>query len=1158
MVGRGGPCVGRVAPGCERSDERLAIADRLVQRGDLGELGRVEPLDLARAAQCLARALGVARAVARERRDVKPDLASPLRVGGAQHLGFALVQIERAAPVLHRFEQALERAQCGEVRGVRLECGGVVAARACGRGQAVPVDVGERAQERAPVGGIAVARAVELALERFRDVVPAPEPLGGPAQAVQRIEICGIAFERHVVGVECRGGAAQRLLADRRQLEPVGRAAADPREAPRESPLELDPAAVGAQQAQAHALDAILCIAAEQRDIFGIEQRAQVGEGSVGSREVGVVGERELAAQLAPAVVEHRSRIERGELALGVTRPGSDASDRTLGVGERGEDLHSRRASGGHEPLRDLPMARGGLRFAQLGKVERRQLAVQIEVGADLHEQRLERLRALRVPSELALEGSAQTQRLGVRSRGDQRRKRAPLLARLAQQRRALEVTARRCPARCRRSLRFERTHERFAVAELAVRAGDLRKHLGIVWPLAAQPLEPGKRRCRRDPLPCGARRALDLHCALGGGPVGELARFGVEPLAPALLALEERGELAAQLDARFAARIDRERRPVAVDRGGRSRERTREQTRLALMPFPALVRRLACGDARVEQRERVFAAAERLGDRERCIERAAVARRELEHARRVHERIRGRRGAQSLDQLEAHRHLRGPGEMAQLRLEQLDQRLAATLRAVQLAQRRLDRAIARALGERAAVGFGGFVRLVDAQVRVAQAGPPVRALCRGLARHRRIAAQLDQVGVIVSALIGGGERLGHQCIGSELFESDLECGDRALEVVEVRLADVRDLEPQRGAVAGGVRIGAVDRREPRLEQSDEVLVAVLLLVAALEEARGRRVRGREVEDPLVVRAGALGLRELAVERSQARAQLELARVVGTVGQLRFECARAVVRALRSLVVRGERLPEIAAARVERDRALEVQDLTGGIGEALRAQAREAFVQTGVDFGGPAPERSRPVVAQRRPALEPLEQPLAVLRRVSHHVAHLASGDESIEDRECVLGAVEPFLEQQCALESEMAALRLAAAALLILEETGESVGVDARAQCALEPGARLARVGCVGEHAPIHVRCVLGTMQVVLQDRCSAQIERGGRGSALVRGGAPREPLRELLVAARASEQGIDPIAEVRAAVLRLGAQEHGDRASQITAPLVEIRELE
>jgi hypothetical protein len=32
----------------------------------------------------------------------------------------------------------------------------------------------------------------------------------------------------------------------------------------------------------------------------------------------------------------------------------------------------------------------------------------------------------------------------------------------------------------------------------------------------------------------------------------------------------------------------------------------------------------------------------------------------------------------------------------------------------------------------------------------------------------------------------------------------------------------VRDLEAQRGAVAGRVRIGAVDRREPRLEQRDQ------------------------------------------------------------------------------------------------------------------------------------------------------------------------------------------------------------------------------------------------------------------------------------------------------------------------------------------------
>ena len=1022
----------------------------------------------------------------------------------------------------------------------------------------MPVDVGERAQQRAAVGRIAVARTLELALERFRDVAPAAEPLGGAAQAAQRVEVRGIALERHAIGVERRGGPAQRLLADQREVEPVGRAAADPREPQREPALELDPAAVGAQQAQAHALDAVLIVAAEQRDVVGVEQRAQMGERRVGTRQVGVVGERELAAQLAPAIVEHRSRVERGELALGMARPGSDAPDRALGVGQRGEDLDVRGAAGGYEPLRGLPVARSRIRCAQLAGVERRQLAVQIEVGAAVHEQRLERLRALCVPTELALERRALAQRFGMRSRRDECRQCASLFARLAQQRRALQVAARCRLARRRQRLRLERAHERLAVAELAVRARDLGEHLGILGPLAAQPLEPRQRGGRGDPLPRDARRALGQRCAVGGGAVGEPARLGIEPLAPALFALEQRGELAAQLGARAAARPGGECRAIGLDRRGRARERAREQVRSARVPFGALVRRRASRDSSVEQCERLFAAAERLGDRERGVERAAVARRELQHARRMHQRVRGRRGAQPLDQLEAHRHFRGAREVAQLRFEQRDERLAATLRAVELAQRGLDRAIAGALGEGAAVGLCGVVGLVDAQVGVAEARPPVCALRRVLARRRGVAAQLHQVGVIVAALIGGRERLGHQCVGPELFERHLERGDRALEIVEMCLAHVGDLQPQRGAVTGRVRIGAVDRREPRLEQRDQILVAVLLFVAALEEARGRRVRRGKVEDALVMRARALGLRQLAVERREPRAQLELAAVIGPVGQLGFERACAVGGAVSALVVRSKDLPQVAAARIECDRAFEVQDLAGGIGEALRAQAREAFVEARIGLGGVPPERSPPMLAQRRPALQALEQALAVLFRVAHDLGDCARGGEPVEDRERVLGAIEPFLEQERALEREMTAFRLAAAPLLILEEAGEPGRVDARAQRALEPRARLERFGRVSEHGPIHLRRIFGPVQVVLQDRRAAQIERCRGGTSLAGGGALHEPLHELVVAARAREQRVDPLAELRAAALRLGTQQHRDRAREVAASLVDVRQLE
>ena len=137
------------------------------------------------------------------------------------------------------------------------------------------------------------------------------------------------------------------------------------------------------------------------------------------------------------------------------------------------------------------------------------------------------------------------------------------------------------------------------------------------------------------------------------------------------------------------------------------------------------------------------------------------------------------------------------------------------------------------------------------------------------------------------------------------------------------------------------------------------------------------------------------------------------------------------------------------------------------------------------------PSEREPVVAQRRPALEPLEQPLAVLLGVAHDLGHRALGREPREDRERVLGAIEPLLEQERALEREVAARRIAAAALLVLEEPGQSRRVGARAQRALEARARLVRFGRVREHVPVDRGGVFGAAQIVLQHRRAAQIER-------------------------------------------------------------------
>jgi hypothetical protein len=182
-----GARVGCVAPGRERRDERIAVADLLVQRSQLGELTCVERLDLARAAQRLARALGIVRAVARELGHVQPDLAAALRVRSAEHLDLALVQVERAAPVLHRLEQPLERSQRCEVGRVRLQRSARSSgSRAWSRRGGASGCPRARAEARRGRAGSRSGAPSSSRSKRLGHLAPATEPLGGAAQAAQR------------------------------------------------------------------------------------------------------------------------------------------------------------------------------------------------------------------------------------------------------------------------------------------------------------------------------------------------------------------------------------------------------------------------------------------------------------------------------------------------------------------------------------------------------------------------------------------------------------------------------------------------------------------------------------------------------------------------------------------------------------------------------------------------------------------------------------------------------------------------------------------------------------------------------------------------------------------------------------------------------------
>ena len=99
-----------VAPGAERLREGLGVACARVQLGPISLRRRREVALGGRVRVGAPRALDLVGAEACQVRHAQPQRAAPRGIGGPEHLDLALVEVECAAPVLHRLEQALERA----------------------------------------------------------------------------------------------------------------------------------------------------------------------------------------------------------------------------------------------------------------------------------------------------------------------------------------------------------------------------------------------------------------------------------------------------------------------------------------------------------------------------------------------------------------------------------------------------------------------------------------------------------------------------------------------------------------------------------------------------------------------------------------------------------------------------------------------------------------------------------------------------------------------------------------------------------------------------------------------------------------------------------------------------------------------------------------
>jgi hypothetical protein len=201
--------------------------------------------------------------------------------------------------------------------------------------------------------------------------------------------------------------------------------------------------------------------------------------------------------------------------------------------------------------------------------------------------------------------------------------------------------------------------------------------------------------------------------------------------------------------------------------------------------------------------------------------------------------------------------------------------------------------------------------------------------------------------------LVGAAEalehapRLGAVAAGVEHGGGGLERARGVVEGVEVEGGDAGAL----GAGGGGVEVGEAGRPE-----GDEVAVAALALVEALERAGGLRLGRVEGEEGLEVAGRAVGLRG------------ELARDVGGLEQQRAAAGGVGLgRGGEGAVVEGEQVVPALVDGVEHREALE-GPLPARVG-----------AQHGVEHGGPRGRVARPLLEER-------QRPLAQLRGEARRV----------------------------------------------------------------------------------------------------------------------------------------------------------------------------
>jgi hypothetical protein len=217
-------------------------------------------------------------------------------------------------------------------------------------------------------------------------------------------------------------------------------------------------------------------------------------------------------------------------------------------------------------------------------------------------------------------------------------------------------------------------------------------------------------------------------------------------------------------------------------------------------------------------------------------------------------------------------------------------------------------------------------------------------------------------------------------------------------------------------------------------------------------------VRGVELEDPLVVPRGAR-LVPSGVERElrQPRVQRQGPGCVGVRRQLVGHGVDGRIHPVFVVVAFGQCAPDVGARGIERDDLLQVVDLGRFVSQSIATQAGQAFVALHPLLRSAVFEELLQVLLQRVPVSAALERALEASSRLGADLGVLRRVRQLLIGLLRLVGPVEHLVEQRRALQGGALAFRRGrAGARLLVQERHQSGGIDARAQCALQPGARL------------------------------------------------------------------------------------------------------